>query len=273
VIFGLAPAFQFSKPDLNHALKEGAAVSGRGFQLWQRHRTQSLLVISEIALTLMLLACAGLLARSFWQLQQIKPGFQPEKLLTLQFEFPWYRYRAETMVNSFVTILSENLPTLPGVESVGSTSGLPFTGSGMFSHFSIEGRPNIDENTDEDSPFDAISPPPPPRGASSGPTIRPLMGFNSQVSPGYFRTMGLPLRRGREFDPHDNEHSPPVVIINEAMAQRYWPGEDPLGKRIKMGGGAFHPLDDNCRSSWERQALCIGRKDEAVVLPAIPANR
>ncbi len=237
-VFGLAPALQFSKPDLNRALKEGAAVSGAGFQLWRHHCKRSLLVISEIALALMLLIGAGLLARSFWRLQQVKPGFQPDKLLTLQLEFPWSRYRAETMVNSFVTLLSENLPSLPGVESVGATSNLPFTSSGLFSPYSIEGRPNIDQNTDEDLPFGAFSPPPPPPGgAASNPNSRPLMGFNSKVSPGYFRTMGIPLRRGRVFDPHDDEHSPSVVIINEAMAQRFWPGEDPLGKRIALGQG------------------------------------
>jgi hypothetical protein len=90
VICGLVPALQCSKPDLQHALKEGAAVSGAGFGLWSRQRTRSLLVIAEIALALVLLIGAGLLVRSFWSLQQVKPGFQPERLLTLQLEFPWY---------------------------------------------------------------------------------------------------------------------------------------------------------------------------------------
>jgi putative ABC transport system permease protein len=234
VICGLVPALQCSKPDLQHALKEGAAVSGAGFGLWSRQRTRSLLVIAEIALALVLLIGAGLLVRSFWSLQQVKPGFQPERLLTLQLEFPWYRYPSNEMAISFVEALRENLATIPGVQSVGATSNLPLTKAGGFRFFSIEGRPNIAQNFEDDTPFGVPPPPPPPPGPGGG-RIQALMAFNSKVSPDYFRTMGIPVQRGREFDQRDNEHAPLVAIINEAMANRYWPGADPLGKRIKLG--------------------------------------
>jgi putative ABC transport system permease protein len=102
VIFGLAPALRLSKPDLNSFLKEGAAVSAAGFRLWRRHRLQSLLVVTEIALALALLIGAGLFVRSFLRLQQVRPGFQPEKLLTIQLQFPWYRFREHSQMVTFV---------------------------------------------------------------------------------------------------------------------------------------------------------------------------
>ncbi|HKQ75172.1 MAG TPA: ABC transporter permease [Blastocatellia bacterium] len=234
VICGLVPALQCSKPDLQHALKEGAAVSGAGFGLWSRHRIRSLLVIAEIALSLVLLIGAGLLAKSFWRLQQVKPGFQPERVLTMQLEFSWYRYPSDAMVISFVQTLKENLMTIPGVQSVGATSNLPLTKAGGFGFFSIEGRPNIAQNFEDDMPFGLPPPPAPPPGPG-GERIQALMAFNSKVGPDYFRTMGVPVLRGREFDQRDNKDSPLVVIINEAMANRHWPGEDPIGKRIKLG--------------------------------------
>jgi putative ABC transport system permease protein len=119
-LFGLAPALQFSRPDLSHALKDGAAVSGSGFGFRRRRRMQNLLVIGEIALALVLLAGAGLLIRSIWLLHEEKLGFQPEKLLTMQLQFPSYKYRDRTMVASFITQLSERLAALPGVQSVGA---------------------------------------------------------------------------------------------------------------------------------------------------------
>ncbi|MGH9840046.1 MAG: ABC transporter permease [Blastocatellia bacterium] len=234
VLFGLAPALQFSKPDLNHSLKEGAAVTNAGFRLWRHQRTRSLLAISEIALALVLLIGAGLLIRSYWRLQQVKPWFQTQNLLTLQLEFPCYRYRTGAMVNSFVTLLSENLATLPGVESVGATANLPLSKAGNFKFFSIEGRPDIDQKLEEDLPF-GWSPPLPPPFSLGTQRIHLLMSFHSEISPSYFQTMGILLQRGRVFDQHDDMYAQRVAIINEAMARRYWPNEDPLGKRIKLG--------------------------------------
>jgi predicted permease len=237
VVCGLVPALHCSKPDMQHALKDGAAVSGAGFGLRRHQRTRSLLVVTEIALALLLLIGAGLLVKSFWRLQQVNPGFQTERVLTLQLEFPWYRYPTDKFVFSFVELLRENLPALPGVQSAGATSALPLTGSGNFPFFMIEGRPDIDQNVD-DVPFWALGGPAPPSGPP-GPgreRVKLLTGICSNVSSGYFRTMGIHVLRGRDFDQRDNEHATPVAIINEAMAKRYWPDADPLGKRIKLGG-------------------------------------
>ncbi|MBO0863388.1 MAG: ABC transporter permease, partial [Chloracidobacterium sp.] len=144
VVFGLAPALRLSKPDLNSFLKEGAAVSAAGFRLWRRQRLQSLLVVSEIALAFVLLAPAGLLVRSFWRLQQISPGFQPEKLLAIQLQFPWYRFREYAQVISFVGGMTEYLEGLPGVQSVSATSSLPLIGKVNLRGFGVE---NEDELT------------------------------------------------------------------------------------------------------------------------------
>ncbi len=217
VLFGLAPALQFSRPDVHHALKEGAAVSARGFRFGLRRGTQSLLVIGEVALALVLLVGAGLLIRSLWRLQQIEPGFNPDKLLTMQLEFPASRYRDDAQVMSFVTELNERLAALPGVESVGAADSLPLTPVGGFGTVFIEGKPDLRGKPD-DLHYE-------PR--ASGPSA-----FQSRVSPGYFGTLGIPLRQGREFGPEDRQGSLQVAIINEEMAHRFWPGENPLGKRL-----------------------------------------
>jgi putative ABC transport system permease protein len=229
LLFGLAPALQFSRPDVHHALKEGAAVSARGFRFGLRRGTQSLLVVGEVALALVLLVGAGLLIRSLWRLQQIEPGFNPDGLLSMQLEFPASRYHDNAQVMSFVTELNERLAALPGVESVGMADSLPLSPVGSFSSIFIEGKADLKAKPDE-------------------PLYRPLSGvsgpsaFLSRVSPGYFRTLGVPLRQGREFGPQDRQGSLPVAIINEAMAHRYWPGENPLGKRLIADGAAWRTV-------------------------------
>ena len=231
LLFGLAPALQFSRPDLNHALKEGAAVSARGFRFGLRRGTQSMLVVGEVALALALLVGAGLLIRSLWRMQQIDPGFQPDRLLTLQLEFPDFRYRNDAQVMSVVTQLSERLAAAPGVESVGMADSLPLSNVGSIGSITIEGKTDLRAKPD-DLPGSFPPPPPPPPGPPGG-FIGPS-AFFSRVSPGYFHTLGIPLRQGREFGPHDIRSSLPVGIVNEAMARRYWPGENPLGKRLKF---------------------------------------
>jgi putative ABC transport system permease protein len=217
-LFGLAPALQFSRPDLSHALKDGAAVSGVGFRFRKRRRTQSLLVIGEVALALVLLAGAGLLIRSIWRLHEEKLGFQPERLLTMQLNFPSYKYRNDVAVNSFITQLSERLAALPGVERASAANTVPLSKLGGFASITIEGRPVWSKPKEKEKPKD----------------LRPV-AFFSKISPNYIHTMGIPLRQGREFDAHDNRQSLPVIIINEEMARRYWPGENPVGKRLKLG--------------------------------------
>jgi putative ABC transport system permease protein len=222
MLFGLAPALHFSRPDLNHALKEGALISPAGFRFGLRRSAQSLVVVGEVALALALLVGAGLLIRSLRRMQQIEPGFNPDRLLTMQLEFPGSRYHDNAQVMSFVTELNDRLAALPGVESVGMADSLPLTPVGSFSSIGIEGKADLKSKPDEPL-YDPVS-------RISGPSA-----FLSMVSPGYFRTLGIPLLQGRDFGPQDREGSQPVAIINEAMAQRYWPGEDPLGKHVGAG--------------------------------------
>ena len=224
-LFGLAPALQFSRPDVHYALKEGAAVSAMGFHFGARRGTQSLLVVGEVALALILLIGAGLLIRSLWRLQQVEPGFNPAGLLTMQLELPASRYRDNAQVMSFITRLNERMAALPGVESVGMADSLPLSPVGSFSSIFIEGKADLKSKPDE------------PLSEGAGPSA-----FLSRVSPGYFRTLGIPLRQGREFGPEDRQGALPVAIINEAMASRYWPGENPLGKRLRADGVAWRTV-------------------------------
>ncbi len=235
MIFGLAPALKLSKPDLNSFLKEGAAVSVAGFRLFQGQRLQSLLVVAEFALALVLLIGAGLLVRNFWRLQEITPGFQPEKLLTIQLQFPWYRFREHSQMISLTGRMTEYLEGLPGVQSASATSSLPLIGKenirGLFAE--DEASLNIAPGLNE-APFEAGDRPPPPPPPAGKPVPIYLWGRIANVSARYFETMRIPVKQGREFDKFDNEQSTHVAVINETMARRYWLGKDPIGKRIKV---------------------------------------
>ncbi len=236
LIFGLAPALKLSKPDLNSFLKEGAAVSGAGFRFWRRQRLQSLLVVTEIALALVLLIAAGLLVRNFWRLRQITPGFQPEKLLTIQLQFPWYRFREHSQMLSLAGRMTEYLEGLPGVQSASATSILPLIGKENIRGFFAEDEASLNiasgMNEAPSDPRDLPPPPPPPPNGKPVPIY--LWGRIANVSPSYFETMRIPVKQGREFDKFDNEQSTQVAVINETMARRYWLGKDPIGKRIKV---------------------------------------
>jgi putative ABC transport system permease protein len=217
LIFGLAPALQYSKADLNHALKEGANISLAGFRLLRRHRVRSALIISEIALATVLLACAGLLIRSFQRLLESPLGYEPERVLTAQLGLPVKKYPGAPQFINFSRRLVERIEALPGVESVGLTSTLPL---GIGDH-------------DDELP---LAPLPPPSsdgqtGVSTAPRIRTYV---NSVSPHYFQTMGIPLKRGREFTVEDNEQAPPVAVISEMMARNFWPDEDPIGQRVQI---------------------------------------
>ena len=239
ILFGLAPALQSSKPDLNNFLKEGAAVSATGFGFWRRQRIKSSLAVTQIALTLVLLICAALLIKSFRQLQRMEPGYQADRLLTAQIELPVSKYPGKVLVTAFAEMLTEKLRALPGVQNVAIASTLPLSRYGSISPFTLEGAVEPAAGDVDDFPFGGMPPPPPPPAGAAGMRQRPIpLIFNSNISPDYFLTMGIPVQRGREFSQRDNENSQPVVIINEALARRYWPGGDPLGKRIKWGGPA-----------------------------------
>ncbi|HYY56574.1 MAG TPA: ABC transporter permease [Pyrinomonadaceae bacterium] len=202
-LFGLAPALRLSKPDLQESLKDGARGAGEGFR---RQRMRNLLVVSEVALSLVLLIGAGLMIRSFLQVQKISPGFNPDRVLTMRLSLPQSKYAEAKQQRAFFEQLTARVSALPGVESVGAVNFLPMSKSGNMWSFAIEGR-----------------------GNAVGPNLHFRM-----ISPDYFRTLSIPLDRGRQFTEQDREGAPPVAVINETMARTFFPGEDPLGKRIKL---------------------------------------
>jgi predicted permease len=204
LLFGLAPTLQAARPNLTGALKEGA----RGSRGRASARARNALVVAEIALAVMLLAGAGLLLRSFAQLVKVDPGFRAENVLKLHLTLPDARYDEEAKLRTFVDGLLERLDALPGVESAGVTVwGLPLTGGVNVWSFTIAGRPPV------------------PRGQED--SIRSAM-----ATPGFFRALGIRLARGRALDEQDRDGAPLVAVINEAAARRFFPGENPLGRRI-----------------------------------------
>jgi putative ABC transport system permease protein len=206
LLFGLAPALQTSKPDLQTALKEG----GRTSAAPAGSRLRSALVVLEIALVLVLLAGAGLLIKSFWRLQQVDPGFKTENVLSLQVAPPSSKYEEPSRKRAFYGELIERAEALPGVESAGAIHLLPMGGSNWNPGLRVEDHP-LDE------------------GASL-----PNVDWRI-VTPRYFHTMNMRLVEGRFFKSADNEGAPGVVIINETLARRYWPDQSALGKRISTG--------------------------------------
>jgi putative ABC transport system permease protein len=203
ILFGLVPAIQASKIELTETLKEGGRTSGGTHQA----RFRNLLVVTEIALALVLLIGASLMVRSFARLLQVNPGFQTQNLLTMQVSLPYLKYKEPAMVRYFFQQTIEKVKALPGVQSVGAVSHLPLSGGVTSGFFAIEGR--------EVPPGE--------------------QGFHSDrraVSSEYMQTMSIPLVKGRYFSEADRDDSQKVVIIDEALARKYWPGEDPVGKRI-----------------------------------------
>jgi putative ABC transport system permease protein len=211
IVFGLTPAWQSTKLDLHNALKDGsrnAANSGR-------HRLHGLLVVTEIALALVLLVGAGLLIKSTRRLLDVKLGFRPERLLTMQLDLPPSRYAADDQARAFHQQLLPRIAALPGVIGVASVNWLPLQG-GPGDLLNVEGQP-----------------PPPPSEVPK--TITHV------VSSDYFRTMGIALIKGRSFTDDDNQSAPKVVVINAALSRRLFGQEDPIGRRILFVGDEPKP--------------------------------
>src|SRR5262245_26124099 len=220
ILFGLAPAAQASRLDLNRALRE----EGRGLAPGSGgSRVQRALVVSEVALAVVLGSAAGLLLRSFDQLLRIDPGFNVKSLLTVNISLPASRYQDNPRVTAFYDQLLERVRALPGVVSAAATSGAPMTGAYGDTVFQIEGRPDNNGVVDQSIPPD-----------------RNAYGhfYFWNVTTDYFKTMGIALRQGRALQPSDDANAPPVVVINETMARGFWPNESPLGKRIQLLVGA-----------------------------------
>ena len=210
IVMGCAPALRATKLDLNETLKEGSHSATGGPR---RQRLSGLLVIAEVALALVLLIGAGLLLQSFMRLLQVDPGFRPENLLTMQLSLPEAAYpEAQHRIAFFDQVLAR-IEALAGVQAVGAVSDLPFSGSRTSNSFEIEARP------------------PMARGESINADFR-------ISSPNYFQAMGIPLLRGRDFSARDTRDAPLVVIINQTMARRFWPDEDPMGQRLTIGRAA-----------------------------------
>lgn len=204
IIFGLIPALQSSNPDLNESLKEG----GRSM-IGGSHRVRSLLMVVEVATALVLLIGAGLMVKSFMRLQRVKPGFEPQRVLALDLSLPRTKYGERHQVKSFYQGLIERVESLPGVQAAGMITFLPLTGRVAVRNIEVVGMAPL------------------PEGHVIG--AQWLV-----VSSSYFRAMGIPVLRGRLFDDRDSENAPGVIVINDVMAERYWPGEDPLEKRISL---------------------------------------
>ncbi len=207
LFFGLAPAIDASKPNLNEALKEGGRSSSGSAS---RQRLRDFLVITEVALAVILVTASGLMFRSFLRLQGVNPGFNPKNLITLEVELPDAKYHAAQQQQNFQQQLLQRLTTIPGVQSAATVDNVPFGVNAFNTSFMIEGRP-----------VPAV-------------TERPR-AFYRVISPNYFRTMGIPFRRGNEFTDRDSAEMPGVAIINETATRKYWPGEDPIGRKIKRG--------------------------------------
>ena len=223
--FGLAPALQASKPDLNEALKEGS----RGAGTAGGARVRDALVVIEMALSLVLLAGAGLLINSFIKLANTDPGFKAEGVLTMRLNLSGGRYQKPDQQAAFYKQLLDRVETLPGVERAGAIDVAPIFSRGAFYSFLIEGEPAPAAEQRRDN----------------------ASGFHS-VSPNYFSAMATPLVTGRQFNDADTADSAQVVIINQAMADRYWPGESPIGKRISYG-----VTDDN-QPAWAEIVGVVG---------------
>jgi putative ABC transport system permease protein len=221
LLFGLVPALYASRVNLSECLK----LSARSLAGSASGRLRSLLVIAEVALALVLLIGAGLLIRSFDRLMHVDPGFDPHNLLTAGIRLPDLRYSNEEQIAAFNQQLVERVEQLPGVVSAATVNSLPITGFQAATGIYIEGRP-----------------------AATSVSELPMVN-QRVVSPGYFQTMGIRIIKGRAFNDEDRRHTPRVVLINETLAERYFAGEDPIGKRIKI---------DNEKVPWSRIVGVVG---------------
>ncbi len=206
IAFGLVPALHASKPDLNDALKEGSRGSTESLR---RNRVRSLLVVAEVALSLMLLIGAGLLLKSFMRLVQTDPGFDASHVLTLDIPLGRQRYATPEQQTDFFRRLVERTKSLPGVAAAGIVNDLPLSGNGDNYTFQIAGRP------------------------AAPPGAEPIADY-TVASPGYCETLRIPLRQGRLLTAQDNAQAPRVLLISESLARRHFADTNPIGQRLML---------------------------------------
>jgi putative ABC transport system permease protein len=210
VIFGLAPAFQTSRLNLTEALKaDSKAAVGNA----HRNRARNAMVIAEIALSLVLLVGAGLAIKSFIRLINVDAGFKPTQVITFNPAPSFTKYKNDPQPTAFTQRVLEQVRAIPGVEAAGAVSDLPLSGSENMGGFSVEGKPEDAANKSK-------------------------MIDRRGVTSGYFEAIGIPLISGRYFNEFDKTGSSGVIIVSESFARRYLPGEDPLGKRVKLGSAS-----------------------------------
>ena len=219
LVFGLVPALQISRPDLNHALREGGARTTGGSR---RQLTRSVLVVAEIALSLVLLIGAALLIRTVVAVSSVKPGFDTANVLTMKTSLAGAKYNTAAKMEVLIRNAQEHFEALPGVEAAAYAFNLPL-GPGVDLPFSIVGRT-------------------PPNGSPYEDDHQYRL-----ISPHYFEVLGIPLRRGRLFSQIDSSRGAPVVILNEAFAKKHWPKGDPLGQSLVIGHGLGPEFEDKPR--------------------------
>jgi putative ABC transport system permease protein len=207
LLFGFAPAFRCWRIDANDALKESTSriaenASGSRLKNW--------LIVSEVSLTMIVLVASGLLIKGLVRMYASDPGFRPAGLVTAQITLSNSKYADLKQADAFYANLLERIAQEPGIQSVAAASFLPYSGNTGSTYYAIDGRPN------------------PPFGSIPFLTV-------VRVTPGYFSVMGQAILRGRAFLERDNRDAAPVIIVNQTLARRNWPGEDPIGRRIRYG--------------------------------------
>lgn len=203
---GTVPALVALRTNLNAAVRPGQCLAGR----FNRHRLSRLLVVAQVSLTLALLIASGLLVRTCLYLWNVNPGCQTRKILTMRINFTDEGPRDSRALLAYFRQVLDRVTTVPGVESAGLVAALPTTGNFNNSTVSLEGRPDLQNN--------------------------PVFVLSQPASARYFQTMGIPLRQGRFFTEQDNENAPLVTLISETMARRFWPDQNPVGRRVHLGG-------------------------------------
>jgi putative ABC transport system permease protein len=206
LLFGLAPAIEFARPGMSEAIRESASGMTAGIK---HTRVRSALIVGEVALSVIVLVCAGLLLRSLWRLQNVPRGFTSDKVLTLTLSLPSYSYPDQQKQTAMHTRVLERLQNVSGVKSAGMTTILPLSGISEAGDFQVVGKDM----------------------GSSTPSVN-----TRAVSPGYLNTLGISLLKGRPLTAADNEKTPPVCLINNWMARQIFPGEEVIGRRIRTAG-------------------------------------